>query len=1035
MNSDGKTIWQKMFAKLAKIQCKYTIPVFIFFILFTSLMLAGFSNISMQTDISKELPDEMLAPQKEADSELGGNDAILIMVYIDKENTFQNNIEDIRDPKVLSSIADLQESLMDNPRITSVTSIASIFTSLGIPETKDGVIYILQQVSQSSQFLNEDYSATIMYVYTSGVDSEEKIELLVADIQQEIDNVVKPSGLKMSVTGDAQTKNDLFHLMKEDMVLTMMIAIVLIFLFLICIFRNITKVILTVLPMIFALAWVFGTMGLFNIPISIVTIAIGAMIIGLGVEYGIFLFQRYAEERKRCISAEEAVSTSVPQMGPAIFGSSTTTIAGFLSLLLASMPMIRSLGFLLALGIFYSMISTLCFAPTLYLLADKISTRMKRKKGENESKKRSSASHLQRVIFTKYTHFIVKKPFAVLLVVFLITGGSLVGMANMQSTGLSYEEMLPSSMESVQALELYVEEFGADSSVLSISLKIDPKYVSSNEVRDIRDPRVILYLNMLEQQINQLDGVVSVSSLAYLLKENNNGSLPQNAAEIIRIMNTDMQAVSTLPSTLEVLSSASEGLGQIQEGISNDEIQQMTAGFEQLIEGANILNESLLLMGDGSYSEADALENISSGIAEIADGLETINDNLVLMQSGLLSLSSLDISQLTSLMSLLQTEILSSDANATQQTTMLTYLGGIQLGVNTLVSTIEENASLMADGIGLISENITVITYALDELQDGGALLQDASTELGDGLINISDGIGVIKDALVVINTSASQYGSQFTLLGESIGQIKEALDYVIYYETIFGKQTDTSNEIYNNPFKQYISDDYCLTVVRIQHEIMDEKQFNDFIDDLESIIDENERPVGITVNTFSYNIFFKELQEQIMPIMAGTSISALLAILVVVVLLFFSIRYGLISLLAIGFGLIWAIGVQSFAGIEMTLVTSAGIAMIMGVGIDFGIQIVTRFREELKNHDLEYALSETMIHIIGSMTITTCTILLGFRAMTMGRILFISGLADMFSIGVLTCFAAAITIIPTALVLSEKYLHRAAKNDVSSQK
>ncbi|MDP8315034.1 MAG: efflux RND transporter permease subunit [Candidatus Celaenobacter antarcticus] len=1022
MISDEKTIWQKIFAKLARIQCKYTIPVFIVFILFTSLMIVGFSNITLQTDISKELPQELLAPQKESDNELGGNEALLILVYIDKENTFQNNIADIRDSQVICSIADLHERLMDNPRITSVTSIASIFTSIEIPETKDGIIYILQQVPQSNQFFNKDYSATTMYVYTSGVDSDEKIERLVTDIQQEIDSVEKPSGLKTSVTGDAQTRNDLCHLMREDMVLTMMIAIVLIVLFLICIFRNATKVLLTMLPLIFALVWIFGTMGLLNMPISIVTIAIGAMIIGLGVEYGLFLFRRYAEERTRGVSAEEAVSTAVPMMGPAIFGSSTTTIAGFLSLVLATMPMIRSLGFLLALGILYSLISTLCFAPVLYLLVDKISKRMKRKKGENGRHTGSSVSHLQRVILEKYAHFIVKKPTAVLLVVFLITGCSLIGIANIHSTGMNYADMLPSSMESVQALELYQEEFGADSSVLSISLRVDPKYGSSNEVRDIRDPRVILYLDRLEQQIKQLDGVVSVYSLAALLKENNNGSLPQNGAEIIHLMKTDMQVTTTLPSTLEVLSSAAEGIGKIQQGIRTDELQQMTAGFEQLIDGVNILNTSLLLVRNGTYSEADALGNISAGLQDITDGLETINSNLLLMQSGLSSLSSLDMSQLTFLMDLLQTEIMSSSANATQQTTMLTYLGGIQLGVNTLVSSIEENASLMAYGLGLISENITVIADALDEIQGGGTQLQDVSTQLGDGLINISGGIGVIKYALIEINTSASQYGSQFTALDDSLGEIKDALDYVIQYETIFGEQTDASDEIHSNTFEQYISDDYCLTVIRVQHVLMDEKQSNDFINNVNSIVDENERPVGTTVNIFSYNIFFKELEEQIIPIMSGTAITALFAILVIVILLFFSIRYGLISLLAIGLGLVWAVGIQSFAGIEMTFITSAGIAMIMGVGIDFGIQIVTRFREELKKHDLEYALSETMVHIIGSMTITTFTILLGFRAMTMGRIIFISGLANMFSIGVLTCFAAAITIIPTALVFNEKY-------------
>jgi len=49
-------------------------------------------------------------------------------------------------------------------------------------------------------------------------------------------------------------------------------------------------------------------------------------------------------------------------------------------------------------------------------------------------------------------------------------------------------------------------------------------------------------------------------------------------------------------------------------------------------------------------------------------------------------------------------------------------------------------------------------------------------------------------------------------------------------------------------------------------------------------------------------------------------------------------------------FGTLWGNGYVGFIGMGMSSQTSGVLSMIMGIGIDFGIQVVTRYRFELLN-------------------------------------------------------------------------------------
>ena len=116
--------------------------------------------------------------------------------------------------------------------------------------------------------------------------------------------------------------------------------------------------------------WTVGILSYARIPLSIITASIGAIIIGLGAEYGIFMVLRYNEELKKGKPREDRIVAMVAGVGSGTIGSSSTTIAGFMALALSSMPMMIHLGIALSLGIVSCLIGALVFLPSIMALRE-----------------------------------------------------------------------------------------------------------------------------------------------------------------------------------------------------------------------------------------------------------------------------------------------------------------------------------------------------------------------------------------------------------------------------------------------------------------------------------------------------------------------------------------------------------------------------------------------------------------------------------------------------------------------------------------
>jgi len=351
---------------LADFQVNHSRMIIAAGLLMTFLLATGLPSIQLETDFQSSLPDDLgpIQVEDKVESEFRSSSSIIILFQVNDQQQEESFVTDVRDIELIRSQKALAEELRAETIVGEVQSSASLFET--IPESTEEVKQRVERSGQGSQLYNRDYTATQMFVTLDEEMSEENIREANQKIRENLEQTPKQPGIDITITGNPVIRTDIGDILVSDSVTTISAASLLI-LTLLTLTRGRVYGPITFLPLFVGLIWTLGTMGIASIPLTIATIALGAMILGLGVEYGSFITERILEEKEQQGSIEAGVREAVPTTGLAILGSSMTTVVGFSALLIASISFIRDLGLTLSIGIVLTLISALVLTPSLII--------------------------------------------------------------------------------------------------------------------------------------------------------------------------------------------------------------------------------------------------------------------------------------------------------------------------------------------------------------------------------------------------------------------------------------------------------------------------------------------------------------------------------------------------------------------------------------------------------------------------------------------------------------------------------------------
>lgn len=181
----------------------------------------------------------------------------------------------------------------------------------------------------------------------------------------------KGSSVKISCTGAHLAAVADEAVFKENVLVAVLTSLVVVLAIFFAAYRRFLPTLLIPLILVFGIVPAIGVAGLLHPTLSIISLAFTSLIIGLGTDYPIHLYDRFHFERSRGGSTEEALRLATVDTGHALFTSATTTAFPFLCLVLSDVRALSELGLLVGLGGVFTLYATLFFLPPLLIFMEK----------------------------------------------------------------------------------------------------------------------------------------------------------------------------------------------------------------------------------------------------------------------------------------------------------------------------------------------------------------------------------------------------------------------------------------------------------------------------------------------------------------------------------------------------------------------------------------------------------------------------------------------------------------------------------------
>lgn len=318
---------------------KYRIPILIIAVLLMVPSVLGMIGTRINYDMLDYLPSDMdtVVGQNELKEDFGKGAFSFIIV------------EDMKD----KDVAALCDKIKEVDHVDSVIWYSTL-ADISIPkELIPDKIY--------NEF-NTD-NATMVAVFFDSATSED----VTMDAIREIRSI---AGKQCFVSGMSALVTDLKDLCEQEEPIYVGLAVL-------C---------ATVAMLIFLDGWLvpfvflasIGMMILLNLgtnyffgEISYITKALSAVLqLAVTMDYSIFLWHSYNEQRERCDDHKEAMAVAIKETLTSVVGSSITTVAGFAALCFMTFTLGRDLGIVMAKGVIFGVIGCVTVLPALILVLD-----------------------------------------------------------------------------------------------------------------------------------------------------------------------------------------------------------------------------------------------------------------------------------------------------------------------------------------------------------------------------------------------------------------------------------------------------------------------------------------------------------------------------------------------------------------------------------------------------------------------------------------------------------------------------------------
>ena len=182
---------------------------------------------------------------------------------------------------------------------------------------------------------------------------------LVAEFEQDTGMNVRVSGMPYIRTMNSQNIIDEIG----KFIFAALAVTSLIFFFF---FRSIRATLISICVVIFGVMWAFGTLGLLQYEITVLTALIPPVIIVIGIPNCIFLINKYQQEVKKHGNQALSLQRVISKIGNATLMTNVTTASGFATFIITDSRLLSEFGIVASINILGIFVLSLLIIPILY---------------------------------------------------------------------------------------------------------------------------------------------------------------------------------------------------------------------------------------------------------------------------------------------------------------------------------------------------------------------------------------------------------------------------------------------------------------------------------------------------------------------------------------------------------------------------------------------------------------------------------------------------------------------------------------------
>lgn len=326
--------------KLARLVVRARIPILVVVLILMAASIIGIINTRTNYDMLDYLPDEMdtVKGQDELLEEFGTGAFSMIVV------------ENMPDRDIVA----LKAKIEGVHGVRNVIWYSSLF-DISIPKE------ILPERVYNA--FNTENATMMVVFFESSTSADETMEAIT-----EIRSVC---GKQCFVSGMSAMVTDLKDLCEREEAIYVAIAVTLAVVAMLLFLDNLLVPFLFVASMAAMILVNLGTNIIFG-EVSYITKALSAVLqLAVTMDYSIFLWHRYNEEKQTTDDRAEAMAIAVRKTFTSVLGSSITTVAGFIALCFMSFTLGKDLGVVMAKGVVLGVIGCVTVLPAMILIFDK----------------------------------------------------------------------------------------------------------------------------------------------------------------------------------------------------------------------------------------------------------------------------------------------------------------------------------------------------------------------------------------------------------------------------------------------------------------------------------------------------------------------------------------------------------------------------------------------------------------------------------------------------------------------------------------